>query len=443
MRRFYQLSPGRQALVLFFAFLAFYYVHPQPIIQVDVIAAPYVAWSLVRHLNFDTAAYADVQSHVHAVLMYTMADGARISLFPPGSAIAAVPVVAPVAMLRAAPLGFKGMMDLGKLAAALYAAGSVGVTYLLALRVAPRGALLAAILLGAGSVLYSTGAQALWMHAPAAFFLTLAMYLLYRLLETVTPREQVVFSLVAGVCMGMAIMTRPTSLLFAAAAFGMLLMARKVRATVLYSVAAAVPFGLFLLYNQIHFQHAFSGGYGAGNDTFLWSTPLLHGLAGLTISPNRGLFVYTPAFVLAIPALYFVFRKSTPRATALFLATFLAASVATLLLYSKWWAWYGGWCYGPRYLCEICPTLALLVAVTVANVSPGLVRGLALPLVALSITIQVIGVFGDTNQWSRRHNIGGTTPVANASMDRAMFDPMDSQIVASLRHILRMDAVNR
>ena len=204
------------------------------------------------------------------------------------------------------------------------------------------------------------------------------------------------------------------------------------------------PFSLFLLYNQLHFQHPLSGGYGAGNDTFLWSTPLLHGLAGLTIAPNRGLFIYTPAFLLALPAPYFLFQKTTPRPplppppTQLFLAAFGTASLATLLVYSKWWAWYGGWCYGPRYLAEICPTLALLVAITIANTSQKLTRTLTIPLIALSITIHIIGVFGDTNQWSRRHNVGPTTPIANASMDRAMFDPTDSQILTALRHLLHL-----
>ena len=438
MRRFAHLSPARQALVLLLAFLLFYYVHPQPIIQVDVIAAPYVAWSLIRHANFDTSTYADVQSHVHAVLMYTMPDGARISLFPPGSAIAATPIIAPFAVFRETPFSFKGMMDLGKLVAALYAAGSVAFFYLLALRIAPRGALLATILLGAGTVLYSTAAQALWMHAPATFFLTLAMYLLYRLLETPTPKERTLFPIIAGLALGFALMIRPTSLLFAGSAIALLLFTRKFRELLLLCSALALPFFLFLLYNQIHFHHPLSGGYGAGNDTFLWSTPLLHGLAGLTIASNRGLFIYTPAFLLALPALKFLFQKSTARPTQLFLFTFGAASLATLLLYSKWWAWYGGWCYGPRYLAEICPTLALLVAITLSNISPKLTRILAIPLIALSITIHSIGVFGDTNQWSRRHNVGPTTPIANASMDRAMFDPTDSQILTALRHLLHL-----
>ncbi len=438
MRRFTQLSLSRQALVVFIAFLAFYYLHPQPILQVDVIAAPYVAWSLVCHANFDTSTYADVQSHVHAILMYTMPDGARISLFPPGSAIAATPVIAPFALFRETPFSFKAMMDLGKLTAALYAAATVALFYLLALRIAPRGALLATILLGAGTVLYSTAAQALWMHAPATFFLTLAMLLLYQLLEIPTPTQRTIFPLIAGLALGLAILTRPTSLLFAAAALALLLLSKKLRALLLLSAAGALPFSLFLLYNQLHFHHPLSGGYGAGNDTFLWSTPLLHGLAGLTIAPNRGLFIYTPAFLLALPALKFLFQKSTPRPTQLFLATFGAASIATLGLYSKWWAWYGGWCYGPRYLAEICPTLALLVAITIANTSPKLTRTLTIPLIALSITIHLIGVFGDTNQWSRRHNLGPTTPIANTSMDRAMFDPTDSQILTALRQLLHL-----
>ena len=60
-------------------------------------------------------------------------------------------------------------------------------------------------------------------------------------------------------------------------------------------------------------------------------------------------------------------------------------------------------------------------------------------LIVLSVGIHVVGVFGETNQWSRCHNIGGTTAQANASMDATMFDVHDSQIITHLRHLLHLE----
>lgn len=134
-------------------------------------------------------------------------------------------------------------------------------------------------------------------------------------------------------------------------------------------IAFAVAAGLIVLENTIVRGGAFDTGYHGdrGLVTVLpysgmrgFSYPLLFGLASLLFSFGKGLLFFAPGVLLVADA-----RRRRPD-----LATCLDLSIAflagLLLVYSQWWAWYGGWTWGPRFLLfAIYPSsLAIAIALT-------------------------------------------------------------------------------
>ncbi len=86
-----------------------------------------------------------------------------------------------------------------------------------------------------------------------------------------------------------------------------------------------------------------------------FSVPLIKGLVWNFFSPYRGLFIYAPSALIVFLGLrnfYAKWRSS--------LMLLLSISTFEILIYSKWWAWHGGWCWGPRFLIPLLPIFLLI-----------------------------------------------------------------------------------
>ena len=73
---------------------------------------------------------------------------------------------------------------------------------------------------------------------------------------------------------------------------------------------------------------------------------------GLTLSPGKGLLVFSPPVLAGLAGLYLLFRQR--RAEALL---FAGMAVGFLVLYSFNTSWHGGATWGPRYLLPVLPFL--------------------------------------------------------------------------------------
>ena len=114
-----------------------------------------------------------------------------------------------------------------------------------------------------------------------------------------------------------------------------------------------------------------------------FSTPLLKGLFWNLASPYRSIFIYAPAVVLFAFTIRGFMKRHRREAL---LAIAIVAYV--FVFYSKWWAWHGGWCWGPRFLLPVIPLLLL----------PGLVA--ARTRRSLIVAAVVLGVAGFAVQLS-------------------------------------------
>jgi hypothetical protein len=90
-----------------------------------------------------------------------------------------------------------------------------------------------------------------------------------------------------------------------------------------------------------------------------FSTPLLTGLAGLFVSPGKGLLWYTPLLLLALIGLGVALAGVARGRTGLLLVA-AATILAPALLYALWFDWPGGRAWGPRMIAWVTPAVALL-----------------------------------------------------------------------------------
>jgi hypothetical protein len=177
------------------------------------------------------------------------------------------------------------------------------------------------------------------------------------------------YSFLAGLCLGWNTATRYAEVLFTPV-FGLLLLYYlkitfyNLRFT-LYALAAFLApvllIGLSLLaFNISRYGDPFNTGY-LPNETF--SGILGQGILGQLISPGRGLLLFSPVLILSFVGLVPALRQF--RAEAL-----LAFSVILghLLLYGKWFMWHGGFAWGPRFLIPTLPFWVILMTPVIALV---------------------------------------------------------------------------
>lgn len=149
------------------------------------------------------------------------------------------------------------------------------------------------------------------------------------------------------------------------------------RQNILGRISAGVGFvtplliaGLLLLaYNFLRFGNAFDTGYhfdsGEG-----FTTSALTGAWGLLVSPYRGVFWHTPLLIAAMLAFPAFLRRHITEA-----AVILALSLLLIGLYSRWWMWWGGFAWGPRFLVPLTPFWILTLAPTVEQFTTTLAEG--------------------------------------------------------------------
>jgi hypothetical protein len=143
----------------------------------------------------------------------------------------------------------------------------------------------------------------------------------------------------------------------------------------------------------------------------MFSGSLTAGFAGLTVSPSRGLLIFSPVVVIAMLGAWRAWRSS-PATDLVLLARYSSlAAVVILLTYSKFIVWWGGHGFGPRYLTDAMPFVGFLFTPGFAfvwdgkaRVGGGLVKTAAAAVLAYSIFIQAVGAFCWPSQWTLNEN---------------------------------------
>ena len=364
-------------------------------------------------------------------------DGRLVSSYPIGAALVALPVYAvPEALGWLSE--WRDYQAIGKIAASLIVALSVGFVFLAAAQISgtSAGAVVAlAYALGTGA--WSTASQALWQHGPGMLCLSVALLLLLRL----DRGGGAAAAVGAGIALALALLCRGLNLV-PAAALGLFVLIRHPRQVWIFALPLAIASAWQAYYNVTVYGDV-SGGYAAIlqsdwhrsrglTPATLFGHPLLEGLLGLLVSPGKGLLVYSP--FLAIPLVGLV-PASLDRAFPLgrYIALWMLLVLIPLAKNALWW---GGTSYGGRYLTEASVGLSLVLAWAWPWLAVRrLALGLACASIATSIAIHGLGAFVAQCGWHEQPTIVDFDPAR-------LWDWSDTEIERCARVGVR-DGVHR
>ena len=207
----------------------------------------------------------------------------------------------------------------------------------------------------------------------ATFFLILAFHQFLKIRESYSRlrRPRTLDLALAGASLGCALLTRvavaPAIAVLLLSSFFLFLRGRKRRGGEKKGILSSMltlygTFALFvallLYWNQARFGDPLETGYGqAVLSGSYFSYPPLQGLAGLFLSPGKGLIWMAPGILLFPIALFIVRRRDS-----FAIWTIFGVAVSTIALVAPTQGWHGAHTYGPRYLLPCLPFLWLGVA---------------------------------------------------------------------------------
>lgn len=409
------------------AALAMYLANGRTIGSGDTIGPALVPVALLRHGTIDLSAYTAALAPPGMLPYYLrQRDGGAWPIYSPAPGMLVAPLYLPaVRWFGRVPRTPAEWVDAAlrwqKYAAALITAISVGVfcDLLLALGASMTPVSLLTLAYGLGSQAWSISAQALWQHGPA----TLGLLLVARAALAFRRRATLGVAIGGGIALGLVAAVRPSALAVALpiAVWGGW-RARRTAYRLGWGLPAVILGGGWVAYSR----WLLGASLGMYRDAF--GAPTFDALAGLLISPARGLIPYFPVVLLAIPGMLAAKRRGWTAALA-------AAALLHLLLVTLHPDWGGGHGFGPRYMAEVQPVLLLLAL-------PWLDRrprrtGVALALVGWSVFVQVVGAF--------RYPAGcwDDDPVQVESAPGRLWDWVDNPVSREVRRAFHPAAESR
>ncbi len=236
----------------------------------------------------------------------------------------------------------------------LAALGGVAFFALISTDVAPLPAVIATLGIFLGTIIWPY-ATALFAHAGTIGLLCIAMWA--ALGER--PRDTI-----AGIAAGFAVASEYPAVI-PVAVLGLYLGSKDWRRMIRYGIATLPGATLILLNNAAISGSPFKLGYGSNPlfpeltaaNTYGFNTPDPRAIRELLVGEYRGLLLWSPVLVMAVPGVAVLFRKERALAAAI-----VAGIVLVLLQVASFYTWFGGNAVGPRYLAPAIPFIALAAA---------------------------------------------------------------------------------
>jgi len=415
---------ARPYALLFLALTAIYHSNLRPIAAGDSLPASLIPFSVVldRSITLDRfgswfqdhSVYGLAQrSHGHWYSIYPIAGPVLVSpLYLPAVVIPALRRLPPESLIALARIVEKFT------AAALAAVSAVWMLALLRRIAPPPWAWVLTLVFALGTATWSTSSQAMWQHTFGEVAIVGCLYFLARWEADGEAR----WAWFCGAGAGVALMIRPSNALLiialAAAAWTRRAHLRDVARMFGPILAAALAVSFYNLFVQGRIGGAYTAGMLRTGDS-------LHGLAGVLLSPGRGLLIYSPVLAFALAAFLRASRASflRRRSVVTAAAVFAVAQIALIAGLPFWW---GGYCWGPRLLTEIVPGLIVLIAVGGASIRGAARYGFAV-LALYGLFIQALGVYYyPKGHWDH-------LPVSVDKNTQRLWDWRDNPIMRTLR----------
>ncbi len=276
--------------------------------------------------------------------------GKYYMLFPVGTPLLAMPFVfAATRVYEDVPSLQARMYRIAAFSAKLIAALSVALLFLLLVRL--TGNLRQSLFL---SALFALATSHFGLHAGGLWSHNAVLPLLLAALLLVTAQNEKIRWL-AALPLAMAYVTRPTYAVHILLMSGYVFVYER-KSFVRYVLLGFGVAALFVLFSLQIYGHFLPPYYSQGRILF---RNFFQALAANVVSPNRGLFIFTPIFLGSVYGMYTAFRYPT-KVSPLF-RLFSIMAIAHWMIVSTTRNWWAGATVGPRYFCDVLPILILLL----------------------------------------------------------------------------------
>ena len=358
----------------------------------DTAPARYLPFSILREGDFDLDEFRNL--HPRADRSGLIKIGSHyLSSYPVGAAIFALPYYFLSAVGDVPPNSWISS-DLEKLAASITVVLSVIVLYFTILRLSSRNiALMIAAIYALATSSFSVSSQALWQHGASQLCLSAVLYCIVR------GSQQHLWTALAGFPASLAVMCRPTDALLIIPV-GLYVLFHRTRQFPKLMLTGIPPVLFQLIYNKVYFDNFFRTQWNVMDASF-WSTPFLEGLASILFSPARGLLIYSPIFIFSLIGIILTWRKDGD----LFFRYLSIGVIANLILYSKFFMWWGGFTYGPRLLADLTPILCSFLIFVIPLLKLRWVKAVFALLVFCSFSAHAIGAYANDPFWNADFDI--------------------------------------
>lgn len=188
---------------------------------------------------------------------------------------------------------------------------------------------------------------------------------------------------------------------FGLVALGRVLALHRLRFVIAPLVAGSFILGESWLFRGSPFANPYDG--NAGVRTLMpysglpgFSYPAFFGLLAIFLSFGKGLIFFAPGMFLPIKSrLRDLVRSEHAKLYAVHVLWLLSVT-GLVLVYCRWWAWYGGWFWGPRFFLLASIPASFAIAVRLRHRDGSLAANLlTLAALALSIWVGINGVVFD------------------------------------------------
>ncbi|HXV64083.1 MAG TPA: hypothetical protein VEK15_25510 [Vicinamibacteria bacterium] len=385
------LGSPRDAATILACFVAYSISSRWEVVSGDVVPTDYTALSIASLDGTSLDAYPELLANGVPYYVVETPVGLR-SRFPLGPALVAWPLFAP-AKLSNLPRE-QLVHRIGRFSALLIALASVWLVLRIGQRLSstfsPRQIALA---YGLATSHWAISSTALWQHGPGELWILGA---LERFLDETTSQARRLAAV--GACLGLAVFTRPP-----------LLIATGVVAVMVFrhfgkrSLAAMLGFGCVsapLAFYHLQTYGTLAGPYVIGPQNFDFRlVSWIERTFWLFASASRGVFWFEPVvlLVLVAAAIAVVLREER-----LYLRWGLIGYTAILAFYGSWVFWWGGDCYGPRYMTDALPFWVLMTCSLGRGHKWAGFRTAMAGSVALGVLVNVAGILGPAIHWSAK-----------------------------------------
>lgn len=276
---------------------------------------------------------------------------------------------------------FDNRPEVERFAASTFVALAAVFVYLLCLQELPRAwAAAMALVFAFATPAWSIGSRALWQHTLSMPLLAASLWILS------AARRRPGLVPWAGLALMTAFWVRPTNFL-SLAVFSLYVLAFHRQHAAACAAAMIPPLLLFGGINHSIYHTVLTPYSSVGRAAGQLSVHPRFGeaLTANLISPGRGLFVFSPIFLLA----GFACRGADEDRNLSWLRRASIVVVAShWILLSSFVQWWGGHCFGPRFFTDLAPLLVFLLIPAVQRIRAG-----NRPLTILSAVLLLWSVF--------------------------------------------------